>query len=88
MVTEQVTKVSSMGSLPSVNASKIDWPNESTEMHWPSVVCRAQGLGPITLGRWEWPGTLRGGSGHFQLGRSREALSGWWHLGEAWKDES
>lgn len=68
MVTEQVTKMSSIGSLPSVNASKIDWPNESTEMHWPSVVCKAQGFwGPSLWG---------GGSG--QGHSEEEAVTSSW----------
>lgn len=61
--------------MPSVSASGVDRPSESTEMHWPPTVCRAQGNQvSITSEKREQPGVLRGGSRRFQPGRSKEAL--------------
>lgn len=57
--------------MPSVNASRIDWPSESTEMRWPPTLCRARGSwGPITLER----GEEGSGQGHSE----KEAVTSVW----------
>lgn len=54
--------------MPNVNASKIDWPSESTETHWPPTVQGSGKPGRMAGGaeRRKWledQGRLHGGGG-------------------------